>query len=175
MQDIYSIYMEKATLAAGCFWCTEAVFQKVKGVTKVTSGYSGGTLKNPTYEEVCTGDTGHVECVQIEYDNKKITYEEILEVYWKTHNPHQKGGQGADVGSQYQSVIFYHDTSQKQVAKTSRENIEKESNKKVYTLIRPFETFYEAEEKHQNFYEKHPWHPYCLINIKPKLKKVNND
>ena len=167
--------MEKATFAAGCFWCTEAVFKKIDGVKEVVSGYAGGQLENPTYDEVSTGDTGHVECVQIKYDEKKVSYEKLLDIYWKTHNPHQKERQGADVGSQYQAIIFYHDKKQKNLAQKSLKKTEKDTGQKVYTLIRPYTTFYPAEEYHQDFYTKKPWHPYCIINIRPKLKKVEND
>lgn len=162
--------LEKATFAGGCFWCTEAVFNRIQGVKTVTSGYTGGDMDKPSYEDVSSGSTGHVEAVQIEFDPAKVSYEELLEVFWSTHDPSQAGGQGADVGPQYQAVIFYHDNKQKKLAEESKEKMEKSGP--VATLILPYKNFYPAEEYHQKYFEKNPHEPYCQIVIRPKIEKV---
>lgn len=162
-----------ATLGSGCFWCTEAVFERVKGVKKVISGYSGGNVPNPSYEAVCTGKTGHAECVQVYFDEKEISYIQLLEIFFYTHDPTTLNRQGADVGTQYRSVIFYHDENQKQLA----EKVKKELNEAkvwdnpIVTEIVPFKKFYEAEEYHQNYYEKNPYQGYCAFVITPKIEK----
>ena len=149
--------MEKATFAAGCFWGVEATFQKIKGVKKTTVGYMGGTLKNPTYEDVCTDKTGHAEVVQIEYDPTEIKYEELLDVFWHNHDPTQKNRQGPDRGTQYRSAIFYHDEKQKKLSEESKKELEKSKKykKTIATEITPAKTFYPAEEYHQSYFKKH--------------------
>ncbi|GAB4127337.1 MAG: peptide-methionine (S)-S-oxide reductase MsrA [Ignavibacteriales bacterium] len=165
--------LKVATFASGCFWCTEAVFERVKGVQKVVSGYSGGNVTNPTYEAVCTGLTGHAESVQIYYDEKIISYEELLEIFFKTHDPTTLNRQGADVGTQYRSVIFYHNEKQKEIAEKikSELNNAKIWDKPIITEIVPFKKFYVAEDYHQNYYEKNPNPGYCSFVITPKIEK----
>lgn len=163
----------KATFGSGCFWCTEAVFERLKGVYSIRSGYSGGKKENPTYEEVCTGKTGHAEVIQIEFDPKEISYDEILEVFWKTHDPTTLNRQGADVGTQYRSVVFYHNNEQKEKAEQYKNELDKSGawDKPIVTEITPFEKFYVAEEYHQNYYEKNPYQGYCSFVIAPKIEK----
>ena len=165
--------LEKATFGSGCFWCTEAVFERLKGVYKVVSGYSGGTVENPTYEQVCTGKTGHAEVTQITYDPKVITYDELLEVFWKTHDPTTLNRQGNDVGTQYRSVIFYHNDEQKRLAEKYKEELNKSGiwDKPIVTEIVPFTNFYPAENYHQNYYDNNPSQPYCSFVITPKVEK----
>ena len=146
--------MQKATFGAGCFWGVEAAFQKVKGVTKTTVGYMGGNTKNPTYEQVCTDRTGHAEVIQIEFDEKQVTYEELLEVFWDIHDPTQLNRQGPDVGKQYRSVIFYHNELQKKQAEISKKEKQKKFDKEITTDIIPSVEFYPAEEYHQKYLEK---------------------
>jgi peptide-methionine (S)-S-oxide reductase len=148
--------IETATFGAGCFWGVEASFQKIIGVTKTTVGYMGGNLKNPTYKDVCTDRTGHAEVVQVEFDNSKISYEELLDVFWDIHDPTQKNRQGVDIGSQYKSVIFYHNTEQKNKAERSRarQNQSNKFNKLIVTEITEVKEFYRAEEYHQNYLNK---------------------
>ena len=146
--------MEKATFAAGCFWGVEAAFQKIDGVKDTTVGYIGGHTKNPTYKEVCTNTTGHAEATQITYDPNKVTYEELLGVFWDIHNPTQLNRQGLDVGTQYRSAIFYHNEEQKQIAEESRDNQQKKYDKKITTEINPATEFYSAEDYHQKYFEK---------------------
>ena len=166
--------LDTATFGAGCFWCVEAVFQNLKGVHSVVSGYAGGHAKNPTYQEVSSGTTGHAEASQIAYDPKQISYAELLEVFWKTHDPTTPDRQGNDVGSQYRSVIFYHNEEQKKLA----EHYKKELNSAgafdapIVTEIVPYTNFYKAENYHQNYYNEHGLQPYCMFVIKPKLDKV---
>jgi len=164
--------LKRATFAGGCFWCTEAIFKMLKGVAKVTSGYAGGEKENPTYEEVSSGRTGHVEAVQIDFDPAEISYPEILDVFWQTHNPTEANRQGPDVGSQYQAAIFYHDQEQKQLAEESQQKFAGEFNQPLMTLILPFKNFFPAEEHHQDYFAKNPHAPYCQIVIKPKVEKV---
>src|SRR5215467_290550 len=145
---------EVATLASGCFWCTEAVFNELKGVVKVESGYSGGTVSNPSYEQVCTGDTGHAETVQVTFDPKLISYNDVLHIFFTTHDPTTKDRQGADVGTQYRSAIFYHDSNQQSIAEQviKELNASKVWKHSIVTEVTPFKTFYKAEDYHQNFY-----------------------
>lgn len=167
-------HSETATLANGCFWCTEAVFQQLKGVKKVTSGYSGGHVKNPTYEQVCNKDTGHAEALQIEFDPSVISFGELLEVFFKTHDPTTLNRQGNDVGPQYRSVIFFHNEEQKQLAEEYRKRLD-ESNllgAPVVTAIEPFTVFYPAEDYHRDYYKNHTSQPYCYYVIRPKLDKL---
>ena len=165
--------MDTATFGAGCFWCVEAVFERLDGVVKVVSGYSGGEVKNPSYKEVCTGTTGHAEVCQIIFDPEKITYEELLEVFWKTHDPTTLNRQGADVGPQYRSVIFYHSEKQRQEAEYYKKKLEESGIFKdpVVTEIVPFDAFYEAEDYHQEYFELHGEQPYCRMVIRPKVEK----
>lgn len=164
---------DTATFGAGCFWCVEAVFQRLKGVLKVSSGYSGGHVPNPTYEEVCTGITGHAEVTRIVYDPDVISFEELLEVFWQTHDPTTLNRQGADVGSQYRSVIFYHNAQQKKLAEEYKEKLDASGafNDPIVTEITPFEHFYVAENYHQNYYRENGNQPYCRLVIKPKMEK----
>ncbi len=166
--------MEKATLAGGCFWCTEAVFQKLKGVESVLPGYTGGHIQNPTYEEVSSGESGHAEAIQIEFDPKIISFETLLDVFWQLHDPTTLNQQGADHGTQYRSAIFYHDEKQKELAEKSLEKAEAAGmySDQFVTEIVPFDTFYEAEEEHRSFYENNPNQPYCRIVIDPKIQKL---
>ena len=165
---------EIATLANGCFWCTEAIFKKIKGVKNILPGYAGGTLKNPSYEQVCTGRSGHAESIQIEFDPNVITFEKILDIFWRTHDPTTLNKQGNDIGSQYRSAIFYHDEKQKQIAEKSKTNLEKENVYKdpIVTEITPFTNFFVAEDYHIDYYEKHKDAPYCTFVINPKLHKL---
>jgi peptide-methionine (S)-S-oxide reductase len=164
---------DTATFATGCFWCTEAIFQELKGVLKETSGYSGGTVPNPTYEEVCTGTTGHAESLQIVYDPTVISYDELLEVFWESHDPTSLNRQGNDVGTQYRSAIFYHNAEQKQKAEHYKAELDKSGaySKPIVTEIKPFTQFYAAENYHQNYYNLHGSQPYCTFVIRPKLEK----
>jgi peptide-methionine (S)-S-oxide reductase len=166
--------MAKATFGAGCFWCTEAVFSQLKGVRSVVSGYSGGWLKNPTYEEVCTGTTGHAEAIQITYDPAMISYEELLEVFWQTHDPTTPDRQGNDVGPQYRSMIFYHTDEQKRLAEQSRQAVDASGlfAGPVVTQIVPFTEFYRAESYHQNYFAENSGQPYCRFLIRPKVEKT---
>lgn len=164
---------DTATFGTGCFWCTEAVFQQVEGVLKVTSGYSGGTVEKPTYEEVCSGSTGHAECLQIVYDPSKISFDDLLAIFWQVHDPTTLNRQGNDVGTQYRSVIFYHDAEQKAKAEKYKAELDKSGSwdKPVVTEITPYTHFYAAENYHQNYYNTHGSQPYCYFVIKPKLEK----
>lgn len=166
---------EVATFGAGCFWCVEAVFQSLNGVQKVVSGYSGGDVKDPTYRQVCEGTTGHAEVCQIYYDPEVIGFDELLEVFWSTHDPTTLNRQGNDVGTQYRSSIFYHTEAQKNLAdeyKSALDASEAFPNP-IVTEIVPFETFYEAEEYHQEYYDLNPNQPYCTYVIKPKMDKLH--
>jgi len=164
---------EVATFGAGCFWCTEAVFLNVKGVTKVESGYSGGKVKNPSYQDVCTGQTGHAEVTQITFDPRVISFEGMLEVFWNTHDPTTLNRQGADEGTQYRSVVFYHSEEQKKVAEAYKKQLEASHVFKspIVTEISPFSTFYGAEDYHQNYYALNPNQGYCQYVIRPKVEK----
>ena len=163
-----------ATFGGGCFWCTEAIFQRLRGVTSVVSGYAGGSTEDPTYEQVSSGATGHAEAVQITFDPQQITYQALLDIFWHTHNPTTPNQQGADMGSQYRSVIFYQDQEQKQIAeKSQREFDESEAYPNpAVTQIVPLHKFYPAEQYHQKYYQSQPNAPYCQIVIRPKLQKL---
>ncbi len=165
--------MDTATFGTGCFWCTEAIFQQLEGVEKVTSGYSGGTVPNPTYEQICTKTTGHAECLNILYDPQKITYEELLKVFWEVHDPTTLNRQGADVGTQYRSVIFYHNAAQQALAKKYKEELDKSGawDNPVVTTLEPMTIFYTAEAYHQNYYNNNTSQGYCQFVIRPKLEK----
>lgn len=162
-----------ATLGGGCFWCLEAVFERIEGVVSVTSGYAGGTVSDPSYKEVCSGGTGHAEVVQIEYDPKEIGFEGLLDVFWKAHDPTTLNRQGSDVGTQYRSTILYHDEGQKAAAERSLKKAQDLYGDKIVTEIQPLEQFYAAEEYHQDYFEKNPNVGYCRIVIEPKLKKLD--
>ena len=168
---------ETATLGAGCFWCVEAVFQSLKGVDTVVSGYAGGTLENPTYQQVCGGNTGHAEAVQITFDPAVISFEELLYVFWRTHDPTTLNRQGHDVGTAYRSVIFYHDDTQKQTAETSRETTQASGlwPDPIVTEITTFTNFYPGEDSHQNYYKLNSQQPYCRAVIDPKMQKFRKD
>jgi len=165
---------ETITLAGGCFWCTEAIFKRLRGVETVTPGYSGGTVKNPTYEQVCSGNTGHAEAIQIKFDPKIITLEKLLYVFFKLHDPTTLNRQGDDHGTQYRSVIFYHNEKQKQTASDSENKIEESGiyKNKIVTEITPFTNFYEAESYHKNYFDNNLTQTYCQVVIDPKIKKL---
>ncbi|RAW01469.1 peptide-methionine (S)-S-oxide reductase [Pseudochryseolinea flava] len=162
-----------ATFGSGCFWCTEAVFLNVDGVVKVASGYSGGKVKNPTYKEVCSGLTGHAEVIQVTYDATKVSYDELLEIFWGTHDPTTLNKQGADEGTQYRSVVFYHNDEQKQLAEGYKKKLDESGafSDPIVTEISPLTTFYVAEDYHQNYYNLNGSAPYCKFVIQPKLEK----
>ncbi len=166
--------MATATFGSGCFWCTEAVFQRLKGVQSVVSGYSGGSVKNPTYEEVCTGTTGHAEAIQVKYDPNVISYDELLEVFWKTHDPTTKNRQGNDYGTQYRSAIFYHNDEQQLLAEHYKQKLDAAGlfPAPIVTEIVKFTVFYPAEAYHQNYFNEHGNAPYCRAIILPKLDKL---
>jgi peptide-methionine (S)-S-oxide reductase len=168
-----NVPLDTATFGAGCFWCVEAVFQKLEGVVSVSSGYSGGQTKNPSYEDVCSGKTGHAEVCQIAYDSKKISYDELLEAFWMSHDPTTMNQQGADVGTQYRSAIFYHNETQKELAEAYKKKLNDEHTfeNPVITEINPFKEFYKAENYHQNYYNENSNKPYCMLVIRPKLDK----
>jgi len=165
--------LEKATLGGGCFWCTEAVYLELKGVVDVKPGYSGGHVKNPSYKEVCTGTTGHAEVVQVTYDADVVSFSDILEVFFMTHDPTTLNRQGNDVGPQYRSVVFYHNEAQKKTAEKVIDLFEKEKvyDKPIVTQVEPFDVFYEAEDYHKNYYERNKGQAYCQYIITPKLEK----
>lgn len=165
--------LDTVTFGEGCFWCSEAIFQQLKGVEKVTSGYGGGHIAHPTYEEVCSGSTGFVEVIQVVYNPAVISFDELLEVFWKTHDPTTLNRQGADVGTQYRSVIFYHNLSQKQKAEQYKAELNRTKvwSNPVMTAIEPFTNFYAAENYHQNYYNDNPNQGYCRLVIQPKLEK----
>ena len=166
--------MEVATFAGGCFWCTEAVFLEIKGVEKVVSGYIGGKTKNPTYKDICTGETGHAEAIQITFNPNEVAYEDLLEVFFATHEPTTLNRQGADVGTQYRSEIFYHSEAQKTKAENYIQLLEKEKlyDKKIVTKVSSASVFYNAEEYHQNYYNQNSSQGYCQMVIAPKLEKL---
>jgi peptide-methionine (S)-S-oxide reductase len=166
--------IEQATFGAGCFWCVEAVFEQLDGVVDVRSGYTGGTTENPTYEDICTGKTGHAEVIQIDFDPSLISYENLLDIFWKSHDPTTLNRQGADTGTQYRSAIFYHTEKQKETADNSKENVEKSDLyfDSIVTEITLLTKFYVAEKDHQDYYRINQNAPYCQLVIKPKLDKL---
>ncbi|WP_277487608.1 peptide-methionine (S)-S-oxide reductase MsrA [Catalinimonas alkaloidigena] len=179
--------MDIATFGNGCFWCTEAIFQNLNGVEKVVSGYSGGHVDNPTYKQVCSGTTGHAEVIQITYDPAIISYDELLEVFWKTHDPTTPNRQGNDIGPQYRSAVFYHNEEQREKAEKYKQELNEAGayDNPIVTEITAFEKFYPAEDYHQNYFNQNGSQPYCSFVIRPKvekfekvfkdkLKKVNN-
>lgn len=165
--------LDIATFGTGCFWCTEAVFQQLEGVEKVTSGYSGGHVANPTYEQVCSKTTGHAECLNIEYDTSKITFDELLEVFWQVHDPTTLNRQGADAGPQYRSVVFYHNEAQKARAEKYKTELDKSGawDNPIVTTLEKFDVFYPAEAYHQNYYNNNTSQGYCQFVIRPKVEK----
>jgi peptide-methionine (S)-S-oxide reductase len=166
--------METITFGAGCFWCVEAVFQQIEGVVKVESGYSNGTAKNPSYREVCTGNTGHAEVVQVTFDPKKVSFDTILEIFWKTHDPTTLNRQGADEGTQYRSAVFYANEAQKQAAETWKKKLNDEHvfPNPIVTEITPLSNYSKAEDYHQDYYDLNGHNPYCQVVIKPKMDKL---
>jgi peptide-methionine (S)-S-oxide reductase len=166
--------METATLAGGCFWCSEAIFKRLNGVISVTSGYSGGVSPNPSYEEVSAGGTNHAESIQIEFDPTILPFEILLEVFFSLHDPTTLNRQGNDIGTQYRSAIFFHNSHQKEIAQRVKAEFEKSNHypDPIVTQIVPFTNFFSAEDHHQNFYEKNPNHSYCRLVIDPKIKKL---
>ena len=163
---------ELATFGGGCFWCIEAALKELDGVASVTSGYAGGHTENPTYREVCSETTGHAEVVQVSYDPDAVSYEDLLEVFFTVHDPTTKDRQGPDVGSQYRSIVLSHDDDQRRLAEAYVEALDEEYEDSVVTEIEPLETFYEAEEYHQDYFEKNPNDAYCTFHAKPKVEKV---
>ena len=164
-------HTDTATRGGGCFWCTEAMFQMLPGVKSVTSGYAGGTKVNPTYQDVCRGDTGHAEVIQIEFDPKQVSYDKILSTFWEAHDPTTLNAQGADHGTQYRSIILYNSEAQKIAAERSKAEAQKNFSKPIVTEIVPLKTFYKAEGYHQNYYRSNQSAPYCRMVIRPKVEK----
>jgi peptide-methionine (S)-S-oxide reductase len=166
--------MQTATLAGGCFWCTEAIFKRLKGVTSVLPGYAGGQRENPSYDQVSSGATGHAEAIQIEFDPNQIPFEKILDIFWHTHNPTTMNQQGNDIGTQYRSAIFYADATQKEIAEKSKEELKQSGYYKnpIVTEITPFTNFYVAENYHKDYYERNKDQPYCNFIIDPKIQKL---
>ena len=169
------VKLEVATLAGGCFWCIEGVFWEVNGVDNVISGYTGGTTVNPTYDEVCTGKTGHAEAVQVSFNPSNISYREILEIFFSVHDPTTLNRQGADVGTQYRSAIFYHNDQQKRLADELIRDLNKANlwGKPIVTQVIPLDTFYPAEDYHQEYFSRHPEQAYCQMVISPKISKFS--
>lgn len=175
--SIFQIFMEYATLGGGCFWCTEAVFLEIEGVEKVVPGYSGGHVENPTYQQVVTGSTGHAEVIQVSFDPEVIPYREILEIFFTMHDPTSLNRQGADVGTMYRSVIFYHSEDQRKVAEEFIEEMNETNvfNLPIVTLLEPLKTFYPAEDYHVNYYNRNKNQGYSRYVIEPKLRKVEKE
>ncbi len=167
------VELETATFGTGCFWCTEAIFQELQGVHSVVSGYSGGSVKNPTYQQICNGTTGHAEVVQLKFDPKVISFEELLEVFWQTHDPTTLNRQGADVGTQYRSAIFFHTDKQKELAEHYKHELDESGafENPIVTEITRFDIFYPAEDYHQNYFDLNGAAPYCSFVIRPKVEK----
>jgi peptide-methionine (S)-S-oxide reductase len=169
--------LEQVTLGSGCFWCTEAVFQQLKGVESAVSGYSGGHLANPTYDQVCTGNTGHAEVIQVTYDPAQISFTDLLRVFWQTHDPTTLNQQGHDVGTQYRSAIFFHDDRQRKLAEEYKRQLDAAGTfaAPIVTEIVPFKKFYPAEKYHQEYYEQNPGQRYCEYVIRPKVEKFRQE
>ncbi len=165
---------EKATLGGGCFWCVEAVLERIPGVLSVVSGYAGGQTKDPDYKQVCSGDTGHAEVVQVEFDPTRVTYDQLLAAFWKAHDPTTPNRQGADKGTQYRSIILYHDEAQRTAAEKSKAAAAADFADPIVTEIQRLEKFYPAEDYHQDYFAKNPNAPYCVYVIKPKLQKLDH-
>ena len=169
--------VETATLGAGCFWCIEAVYQELQGVHQVVSGYAGGSVEHPTYEQICRGNTGHAEVIQMTFDPNILAFDEVLYVFWRTHDPTTLNRQGPDVGTQYRSAIFYHNEQQRLIAEKSKRETDASGlwPQPIVTQISPFTTFYPAEDYHQNFYRSNPYQPYCRVMIDPKMHKFRQE
>lgn len=163
---------DSIVLGGGCFWCLEAIFQRVKGIVSVTNGYAGGTVENPSYEAVCSGETGHAEVIKLEFDPAIISLQTILQIFWTLHDPTTRNRQGNDVGTQYRSAIFYHNKSEKQEIEESKQSAQKLWDNPIVTEIRVLEAFYLAEEHHQDYFNNHPEQAYCQIVINPKIAKL---
>lgn len=172
--DAQSKKLQKATFGMGCFWCSEALFQRLNGVSTVRSGYEGGNIPNPSYDDVCSGNTGHAEVIEVTFDPAQLSYEELLEIFWKSHDPTTLNRQGADVGTQYRSVVFYHNEAQKKLAEQYKKELNdtKAFSKPVVTQIDKATTFYVAENYHQDYYNKNGNQPYCRLVILPKMDKL---
>ncbi len=164
-----------ATLAGGCFWCTEAIFKELRGVNSVTPGYSGGEKENPSYDDVSSGETGHAESVRIDFDPQILSFEDLLHVFFKLHDPTTLNRQGADMGTQYRSAIFYHDEKQKEIAEKVKSEMQSEYKDPIVTEITPYKNFYEADASHKDYYFKHRNQPYCMLVIDPKINKLKKD
>jgi peptide-methionine (S)-S-oxide reductase len=171
-QTMKTNHTELATVGGGCFWCTEAVFQKLPGVISIASGYAGGTTENPTYEQVCRGNTGHAEVIQIEFDPQKISYQKLLHYFWDAHDPTTLNRQGADEGTQYRSIILYNSEAQKLAAEKSKLEAQPNFKSPIVTEIVPLKKFYKAETYHQNYYNDNSSQPYCAVVIRPKVEKI---
>ena len=168
--------IETATFGGGCFWCTEALFQTIPGVRRVTSGYAGGnTTGIPTYDQVCTGRTGHAEVIQVEFDPNVVSYNQLLDYFWRAHDPTTMNRQGADVGTQYRSIILFHNATQRHVAEQSRSAAQADFEIPITTEIAPLKAFYPAEKRHQDYFQRNPAAPYCMMVIRPKLSKFKAD
>lgn len=163
---------ETATLGGGCFWCLDAVYREIDGVVEVVSGYAGGKRPNPTYEQVCTGSTGHAEVIEVTFDPDVISYRDVLDIFWSIHDPTTLNRQGADVGTQYRSIILYHDDAQRAQAEASRDSIRSLWSNPIVTQIEPLDAFYRAEDYHQDYFAHHPENAYCSVVINPKLEKL---
>ncbi len=166
--------LETATFAGGCFWCIEAVFTEVAGVEEAVPGYAGGDVPDPTYEQVCAGDTGHAEAVQVTYDPERVSYDDLLAVFFTVHDPTTADRQGPDVGSQYRSAVFYHDETQRTAVEAFIEELEDELDDPVVTEVAPLDRFYEAEEEHHDYFEKHPERAYCRMHVAPKVETLRD-
>lgn len=177
MSESKNNLIETATIGNGCFWCTEAIFQQVTGVISVKSGYSGGHMENPDYKTVCSGQTGHAECLQIVYDASVISFEEILEIFWRTHDPTTLNRQGNDIGTQYRSVIFYHNEQQKKIAEDYIHQLTHAGtfSSPIVTTLEPMMKFYPAEEYHQNYFNLNGTVPYCALVVRPKVEKFKKE
>jgi peptide-methionine (S)-S-oxide reductase len=163
---------DSIVVGGGCFWCMDAAYKLLPGVTHITCGYAGGAAQNPTYEEVCTEETGHAEVVKVDFDPAKVSLDRVLEYFWESHDPTQVGGQGADLGSQYRSIILYADAAQKAAAEKSRDAAQKLLHDPITTEIVPLRKFWPAEDYHQDYFEKHPDQAYCSVVIRPKVEKL---
>jgi len=166
---------EFAVLGGGCFWCLEAIYRRLPGILSVSSGYAGGVRSHPSYEEVCTGTTGHAEVIRLEFNSLQVSYHEILELFWRVHDPTTRNQQGADIGTQYRSIILYHNKEQRRIAESSKKTAQPLFRDPIVTEIAPLENFYPAEPHHQQFYEKHPNQNYNQVVIRPKLQRLKQE
>ncbi len=176
--DIEILYMssiKSIVLGGGCFWCTQAVLDMFKGVVKTTPGYAGGTTKNPTYEQVCTGTTGHAEVIKVDFDSDVVNLEKILEIFFKAHDPTSVNKQGADTGSQYRSIILYYDDAERMTIEAYIKRIQPNYKKPIVTEVKKLDSFYESEDYHKDYYKNNPFQPYCLVVIRPKIAKIKKE